>query len=202
MVGDKYILEPEAILDHSVQAEGKRWYLVKWKPKWVKKHELPEGVYEKWEAKKAKRAKMDPEDPEPEEEEEEEGFRILEERRVVPGEEPPEDEEADEEDEMNGEDEEGDEDEEEEEEEGEEGEEEEEDIGLDENIEIKEEEEDGDYSHANGELDNDELNTLSSIDRDIVLNGLPGDIDLKEEDEIKEEEDKISIPTDYSKPYS
>jgi len=77
MVGDKYILEPEAILDHSVQAEGKRWYLVKWKPKWVKKHELPDGVYDKWEAKKAKRAKMDPEEGEPEEEEEE-GFRILE----------------------------------------------------------------------------------------------------------------------------
>merc|ERR1712142_928615 len=135
MLGDKYILEPEAIIDHSVLPGGKRMYLVKWKPKWVKKSELPPGVFDKWESKKAKRAKMDPENPSAEDEaaEEEEGFRILKERRVKPG------ELLD--DEMNAE--EGDEEEDGEEEDGEEEDEDgeeldEEDLGE---VEIKEEEE-------------------------------------------------------------
>jgi len=69
-----YILEPEAILDHCVnQGTGKKWYLVKWKPKWVKKNELPEGVYEKWQARKNGIGLDEPED----------GLRILEERRVT-----------------------------------------------------------------------------------------------------------------------
>jgi len=188
MLGDKYILEPEAILDHSVQAEGKRWYLVKWKPKWVKKHELPPGVYDKWEERKAKRAKLDPEAAakldDDEEENEEEGFRILDERQVAPG---------DGEDGENGED--DDDDDEEEDDEDDDDDEE-----LNGDIEIKEEEDDGEYE-ANGEVDHEELNTLSSIDRDIVLNGLPDDV----KDEIKEEEEangEISIPNDYTKPYS
>lgn len=225
MVGDKYILEPEAILDHCVAAEGKRWYLVKWKPKWVKKHELPEGVYEKWEAKKAKRAKLEEEGKteEPEPEEEESGFRILEERRVIPGQEPEETEDGeDEEGHVNGDggedededDEEGlddDEDEEEEpedddEEENEENEEimddEDEDEELD-GIEVKEEpDDDEEYNGGVNEDTEEDLNALSSIDRDIVLNGLPGEMDLKEEAEIKEEEDRISIPKNYTKPYS
>jgi len=187
MLGDKYILEPEAILDHSVQAEGKRWYLVKWKPKWVKKHELPPGVYDKWEERKAKRAKLDPEAAakldEEEEENEEEGFRILDERQVTPGD-----------GEENGEDDDDDDEEEDDEDEDDEG------LGLNGEIEIKEEEDDGEYE-ANGEVDHAELNTLSSIDRDIVLNGLPDDV----KDEIKEEEEtgeQISIPNDYTKPYS
>jgi len=229
MVGDKYILEPEAILDHCVAAEGKRWYLVKWKPKWVKKHQLPEGVFDKWEEKKAKRAKLlaDNPDAEPEEEEEETGFRILEERRLLPGEELDldalnkqtngNDEDEDEEGEEGEEDEE-DEDEEEEGEEGDEDEDEEEgmeDEDEDEEeekydingVEVKEEPDDGgEYSGQNGLniSDDEEFNGLSSIDRDIVLNALPGDGEVKEEAEIKEEEEdtKISIPTDYSKPYS
>lgn len=185
MLGDKYILEPEAILDHSVQAEGKRWYLVKWKPKWVKKHELPPGVYDKWEEKKAKRAKLDPEAAEKldedESDKEEEGFRILDERQVAPG---------DEEDVENGED--------DEDYDEEEDDEEDEDEELNGDIEIKEEEDD-EYG-ANGDVDHEELNTLSSIDRDIVLNGLPDDV----KDEVKEEDEEsapISIP-DYTKPYS
>jgi len=224
MVGDKYILEPEAILDHCVAAEGKRWYLVKWKPKWVKKHQLPEGVFEKWEEKKAKRAKLLAENPdaEPEPEEEETGFRILEERKVLPGEElnleddkvngegEDEDEEGEEEDEEeDGEEFNEDEEEPEDEDEDEEGmddfdEEEEEKYNID-GVEVKEEPEDGEYTGQNGLniSDDEELNTLSSIDRDIVLNELPGDGEVKEEVDIKEEEeDKISIPTDYSKPYS
>jgi len=225
MVGDKYILEPEAILDHCVAAEGKRWYLVKWKPKWVKKNQLPEGVFEKWEEKKAKRAKILAENPDEkiEPEEEETGFRILEERRIQPGEEIDLDAlnkelngRADEEEE--GED--GEEEEDGEEDEDEEGDEEDEE-GMDEDeeeeeeekyningVEVKEEpDDDGEYSGQNGLniSDDEELNTLSSIDRDIVLNALPGDAEVKEED-IKEEEEeedtKISIPTDYSKPYS
>jgi len=224
MVGDKYILEPEAILDHCVAAEGKRWYLVKWKPKWVKKHELPEGVYEKWEEKKAKRAKLELEGKadEPEPEEEESGFRILEERRLVPGQEPEEegkvssgilngngdDEEEDEDEDDEGlDDEELDEDEDEDEldEEDEENMDDEEDEDL-EGVEVKEEPEDEDEDYINGvgsaTNDQEDLHTLSSVDRDIVLNGLPGDMDLKEEAEIKEEEDRISIPKNYTKPYS
>jgi len=182
MLGDKYILEPEAILDHSVQNEGKRWYLVKWKPKWVKKHELPPGVYDKWEERKAKRAKLGPEAAEQEEDDgsdEEEGFRVLEERKVVPGEELGDED-------MNGE-----EDDEEDDEDDEDDDEEEELLNGD--VEIKQEEEDEAY--ANGEVDHEELNTLSSIDRDIVLNGLPDEV----KDEVKEEEvddPKISIPED------
>lgn len=77
--GQQYILEPEAILDHCVAAEGKRWYLVKWKPRWVKKHELPEGVFEKWQERKNGIGLDEPV----------EGFRILQERRVPVGEEDP-----------------------------------------------------------------------------------------------------------------
>jgi len=203
MLGDKYILEPEAIIDHSVLPGGKRMYLVKWKPKWVKKSELPPGVFDKWESKKAKRAKMDPENPSAEDEaaEEEEGFRILKERRVKPGEllddemnaeEGDEDEDGEEED-GEEEDEDGEEDDEELDEDGEELDEE--DLG---DVEIKEEEEE-EEKYA------DKIDTLSSIDRDIVLNELPGQADVKTEEEIKKEEEddvSISIPPNGAKAYS
>jgi len=188
MLGDKYILEPEAIIDHSVLPGGKRMYLVKWKPKWVKKSELPPGVFDKWESKKAKRAKMDPENPSAEDEaaEEEEGFRILKERRVKPGELLDDEmnaEEGDEEEDGEEEDEDGEEDDEELDEDGEELDEE--DLG---DVEIKEEEEEEKYA--------DKIDTLSSIDRDIVLNELPGQAEVKTEDEIKkEEEDDVTITT-------
>merc|ERR1712013_213156 len=98
------ILDPETILDHCVSHDGKRLYLVKWKPKWVKKKELPEGVFEKWQDRKKGIGLDEPED----------GLRIVEERRVTPEELA---HEGDEEEEEEDEDEEEDDDEEEEEEE-------------------------------------------------------------------------------------
>merc|ERR550534_1411603 len=158
-------------------------YLVKWKPKWVKKSELPPGVFDKWESK---RAKMDPESPSAEDEaaEEEEGFRILKERRVKPGELLDDEmnaEEGDEEEDGEEEDEDGEEDDEELDEDGEELDEE--DLG---DVEIKEEEEE-EEKYA------DKIDSLSSIDRDIVLNELPGQAEVKTEDEIKKEEEDVTI---------
>ena len=51
----------------------------------MKKHELPPGVYDRWEVKKAKCTKVDPVAAVKLDEEDEEDFRILDERRVASG---------------------------------------------------------------------------------------------------------------------